>query len=133
MLLIADTRYSLALNLLFQIRTDLLKATLISQHLHRSTQKIGHIFITEQILKRFHWFLFAARNNFLILDHYNYLPLLSKCLEAPQDYYRHTIPTFLCASTCLTDHLPISQMGTEVGKKNNQNPIIHQRGKRTIC
>lgn len=37
--LIADTRYSLELDLLFQIRLDLLKATLISQRLYRSTEK----------------------------------------------------------------------------------------------
>lgn len=63
--LIQDTL--LALNLLLQIRSDLLHATFISQHLYSSTKKLVTFLIPTRFLRDFHWLLFAVRINFLIL------------------------------------------------------------------
>lgn len=57
----SDTRYS------FSIRSDLLQATFISQHLYSSTKKLITFLIPTRFLRAFHWLLFAVRIHFLIL------------------------------------------------------------------
>lgn len=116
----SDTRYSFSIK--FVISHQVRPAprythftAFVQQH-----KKIGHIFNTNQILKRFSLASFCCQNQFPYLkDHYNYRPLLNKYLQVPQVYCRHTTPMFLHPSSCLLHRLEMAQMGTNWGWRNH--------------